>query len=67
MSAYPAFLQRLLDNCPPAGAGVHPWLFKIARYLHRYHPPEEIQVPTPGIRRARPPVNGVRIGWQPRR
>ena len=44
MSAYPAFLQRLLDNCPPAGAGVHPWLFKIARYLHRYHPPEEIQL-----------------------
>jgi hypothetical protein len=41
---YPRFLQDLLNHCPPAGAGVHPWLFKVARYLHRYHSPDEIQV-----------------------
>jgi hypothetical protein len=39
---YPWFLRELLDGCPEAGAGVHPWLFKVARYLHRYHTPEEI-------------------------
>jgi hypothetical protein len=35
-------LRELLDNCPPAGEGVHPWLFRVARYLHRFHSPEEI-------------------------
>jgi len=39
---YPRFLRDLLESCPAAGAGVHPWLFKVARYLHRYHAPEEI-------------------------
>jgi hypothetical protein len=39
---YPRFLRDLLDSCPEAGAGVHPWLFRVARYLHRYHSPEEI-------------------------
>jgi hypothetical protein len=39
---YPRFLRELLGACPEAGAGVHPWLFKVARYLHRYHTPEEI-------------------------
>jgi hypothetical protein len=39
---YPRFLRDLLESCPEAGAGVHPWLFKVARYLHRYHTPEEI-------------------------
>jgi hypothetical protein len=41
-SDYPRFLRDLLGACPEAGAGVHPWLFKVARYLHRYHKPEEI-------------------------
>ena len=44
MISYPRFLQYLLDHCPSAGAGVHPWLYKVARYLHRYHTPDEIQV-----------------------
>jgi hypothetical protein len=39
---YPRFLQELLTSCPTAHNGVHPWVFKVARYLHRYHPPEEI-------------------------
>jgi hypothetical protein len=39
---YPKFLQDLLNACPNAGSGVHSWLFKVARYLHRYHSPEEI-------------------------
>jgi hypothetical protein len=39
---YSPFLCELLESCPAAGDGVHPWLFKVARYLHRYHGPEEI-------------------------
>lgn len=39
---YPRFLCELLEQVPSAGQGVHPWLFKIARYLHRYHTPEQI-------------------------
>jgi hypothetical protein len=39
---YPRFLRELLQGCPAAGSGVHPWLFKAARYLHRYHSPEQI-------------------------
>lgn len=39
---YPRFLRRLLDACPAAHNGVHPWLFKCARYLHHYHAPDEI-------------------------
>ena len=40
---YPQFLQDLLANCPDAGQGVHPWLFRVARYLHRFHSAAEIQ------------------------
>jgi hypothetical protein len=32
----------MLENPPRAGQGVHPWLFKVARYLHPYHTPDEI-------------------------
>src|SRR5437667_5757544 len=40
---YPWFLRELLDSCPKRPEkGVHPWLFKTARYLHRYHSPEQI-------------------------
>jgi hypothetical protein len=39
---YPYFVRELLASCPGAGEGVHPWLFRVARYLHRYHTPEEI-------------------------
>ena len=41
-SIYPRFLRDLLETCPEAGAGVHPWLFRVSRYLHRFHTPEEI-------------------------
>ena len=44
VSNYPPFLQDLLDSCPNAGEGVHAWLFKVARYLHRYHSADEICV-----------------------
>lgn len=39
---YPRFLQELLDRRPVAGDGVHAWLFRVARYLHRFHVPDEI-------------------------
>jgi hypothetical protein len=41
-SLYPPFLQKLLESCPTAGEGVHPWLFRVARYLHAFHSLEEI-------------------------
>jgi hypothetical protein len=41
-NGYPRFLCELLESCPVAHEGVHPWLFRVARYLHRYHTPEEI-------------------------
>jgi hypothetical protein len=41
-NGYPRFLQEMIDCCPEAGAGVHPWIFRVARYMHRYYPPEEI-------------------------
>ncbi len=43
---YPRFLQELLESCPTSQkgkhSGIHQWLFRVARYLHRYHTPEEI-------------------------
>jgi hypothetical protein len=40
---YPYFLRKLLDEMPVRPeTGLHPWLFKVARVLHHYHPPEEI-------------------------
>lgn len=41
---YPRFLCELLDSRPAAGQGVHGWLFRVSRYLHRYHTPEQICV-----------------------
>ena len=39
----PRFLRGLLASCPPAGEGVHNWLFRTARYLHALFPdPEDI-------------------------
>ena len=34
----PAFASKLLDSCPPAGHGVHGWLFSTARALHAFFP-----------------------------
>ena len=38
----PAFLIDLLAAPPPAGQGVHPWLFKVARQLHGHLPAVKI-------------------------
>jgi hypothetical protein len=32
----PPFVQAFLTACPPAGQGVHSWLFRVARCLHRF-------------------------------
>lgn len=34
----PRFILDLLSACPPAGAGVHSWLFRCARVLHHHYP-----------------------------
>src|SRR5262245_15184300 len=38
----PPFLQNLLASPPPAGQGVHNWLYRIARQLHPHMPEAEI-------------------------
>lgn len=38
----PEFLRDMLANPPKAGAGVHDWLFKVARQLHAHFPAAEI-------------------------
>jgi hypothetical protein len=38
----PPFLQDLLASTPPAGEGVHLWLFRVARQLHAHLPAVEI-------------------------
>ena len=38
----PVFLQELLAAPPRAGAGVHNWLFRVARHLHAHLPGGEI-------------------------
>lgn len=42
MSTLPAFLETMLASSPPAGAGVHRWLFQVARQLHAHLPAGEI-------------------------
>ena len=42
MTTLPQFLRDLIACPPAAGAGVHIWLFKVARQLHAYRAPEEI-------------------------
>ena len=39
---YPYFLCELLDQCPTAHTGVHPWMYRVSRYLHHFHSFEEI-------------------------
>jgi hypothetical protein len=41
-NGYPRFLAELLSSCPVSGQGVHAWLFRVARYLHHFHGPDEI-------------------------
>jgi hypothetical protein len=41
-AVYPYFLCELLEQCPTAGKGVHPWLHKVSRYLHAFHTFEEM-------------------------
>ncbi len=33
----PRFVRDLLAACPAAGAGVHNWLFRVARVLHPFY------------------------------
>lgn len=39
----PEFLQKLLDNPPTAGSGVHDYMFQVARNLHAHMPPGQIE------------------------
>lgn len=42
MNALPSFLTELINNPPPAGTGVHGWLFRVARNLHAHLPAIQI-------------------------
>lgn len=37
VNGLPRFIRDLLGSCPPAGGGVHSWLFRCARALHFYY------------------------------
>jgi hypothetical protein len=38
----PAFVQEMINAPPPAGEGVHLWLFRVSRQLHAHLPAGEI-------------------------
>lgn len=40
---FPDFLQKLIDNPPTAGSGLHDWLFDCARNLHAHLPASQIE------------------------
>lgn len=40
---FPPFLQRLIDNVPTAGSGIHDYLFDVARNLHAHLPAGQIE------------------------
>lgn len=42
MTHLPGYAHDLLTSCPKAGTGVHNWLFRTARVLHRFMPQERI-------------------------
>lgn len=37
VNTLPRFVRDLLGSCPPAGGGVHGWLFRCARALHYFY------------------------------
>jgi hypothetical protein len=39
----PDFLQKLIDNPPSAGSGVHDWMFNLARNLYAHMPAGQIE------------------------
>ena len=41
-NSLPGYARDLLSACPTSGAGVHQWLFRCARVLHRFLPEPEI-------------------------
>lgn len=72
----PDFLRTLLSACPPAGAGVHNWLFRCARQLHAHCGESEIvellaaasfgcgrSIPRREIEAA--VANAAKCAWQP--
>lgn len=73
----PEFLQRLIDNPPTAGSGVHDFMFDVARNLHAHMPPGQIEnllraklahcgrhVPEREIKAA--VQNAANFAWQPK-
>jgi len=38
----PQFLRDMLSSPPERGGGLHQWLFRVARQLHKYRSPEDI-------------------------
>lgn len=73
----PDWLATLLATPPPAGQGVHGWLFRCARQLHNHYPAPEIvrlladHVAHCGRAVSRAEIeeavaNSLRCAWQPR-
>lgn len=74
----PRFVEEMLATCPTAGAGVHNWLFRIARVLHPFFPNQAemaalIEAACAGCGRDVPAAeiasaiaNSEACAWQPR-
>jgi hypothetical protein len=76
-TALPPFLRDLLAAPPPAGEGVHTWLFRVARQLHAHLPAGEIvtllenRVSDCGRHVSRKEIvdavkDSLSVAWQPR-
>ncbi len=77
MKELPRFLQEKINSPPAAGAGVHDWMFEVARNLHAHWPIGEIEtlirskltncgrkVPDREIKAAI--ANSINFAWQPK-
>src|SRR5258706_13722566 len=74
----PPFLQEMLAALPPAGEGVHYWLYRTARQLHAHLPAAEIVAllearvadcgrPVPREEILQAVQNSLPYAWQPGR
>jgi hypothetical protein len=72
----PRFVRSIINDMPTAGAGVHNWLFRLARYLHGLYPEGQVfdalkhlsadagrKVPEREIRQA--VINAKAVAWVP--
>lgn len=74
----PNFLNEMIEHPPPAGSGVHQWMFDVARNLHAHMPVPEIEHllrsrlancgrPVPDRELKAAIINSINYAWHPGR